>query len=100
MNENPKHFYANAVNLLGSIFDVSMVFRSQSHQIDDTGKPMLINNQTSLSVDDEITIRMSPQHAKAFAALLMDQVVEYEKQFHVTLPLPPDLEGKWKKYIK
>jgi hypothetical protein len=77
-----------------------MVFRSQSPQIDDLGQPLNINGQPSMSVNDEITIRMSPQHAKAFAALLNQQVDTYEKNFHVTLPLPPELEALWKQHVK
>ena len=100
MDDKPKNFYANAVNLLTSIFDITMVFRSQSPQIDDTGKALLLNGQPILSITDEITIRMSPQHAKALASLLVQQTIEYEKQFGIKLPLPPDLENIWKQNLK
>ena len=99
MEEKTKSFYANAVNLLGSLYDLTMVFRSQSPQVDDMGSPLIINNQPALSITDEITVRMSPQHAKSLAALLVQQVAQYEEQFHITLPLPPELEGIWKNYI-
>ena len=100
MDDRPKNFYANAVNIVGSLYDVTMVFRSQSPQLDDLGKPLILNNQPALNVSDEMVVRMSPQHAKSLAALLIQQVILYEKQFNLKLPLPPELEKLWTEYTK
>lgn len=75
MDEKSKNFYANAVNMLGSVYDVTMVFRSQSPQFDDAGRPLIIKDQQVLNVSDELTVRTSPQHAKSMAALLVQQVI-------------------------
>lgn len=100
MDEKPTNFYANAVNLLGSVYDITMVFRSQSPQLDVMGQPIIIKEKPALSIADEITVRMSPQHAKSVAALLVQQIVSYEKQFGIKLPLPPDMQGVWNDYLK
>jgi len=101
MDENPKNFYANAVNIAVSLYDVTFVFRSQSPMVDDTGQIMQNDKgQPLINVSDEFVVRMSPQHAKALASLLMKNVIEYEKQFNLTLPLTPDLEQFWKENLK
>jgi hypothetical protein len=60
----------------------------------------MINGQPALTVGDEVVIRMSPQHAKAFAGLMVNQIVAYENQWKVKLPLPPELENVWKEHLK
>ena len=100
MDEKSKNFYANAVNMSVSLYDVTFVFRSQSPLIDDTGQLMQNNGQPLINVSDELVVRMSPQHAKALASLLVKNVIAYEKQFNLTLPLPPEIEQFWKENLK
>jgi len=91
----PIQFYANAVNISASLYDITLQFRVQAPvgPIEPGKEPIIetvaINN-----------IRMSPQHAKALAALLVENIVKYENQFSNKLPIPPDLENMWSKYIK
>ena len=61
-------------------------------ELDKNGQPVIV-------VNDEITIAMSPQHAKALAILLINNIIEYERQFKIKLPVPPDLQASWDKLI-
>ena len=100
MDENGKNFYANAVNFATSIYDVTLIFKSQSPQIDQAGKIMEIKGQPVLNVAEEIVVRMSPQHAKSLAALLAKNIADYEKQFNINLPVPPEIEAIWKDLVR
>ncbi|HCC79412.1 MAG: hypothetical protein A2X25_06800 [Chloroflexi bacterium GWB2_49_20] len=103
MDDNSKEFYTNAVNVIGSVFDVTLIFRSQSPQIDANGKIIDLNgshSQPVLNISNEMIVRMSPQHAKALATLLVQQVVQYENSFKLTLPLTPELERIWTEQLK
>lgn len=95
MDDHPVNFYANAVNITSSIYDISLAFKSQAPQIDNQGNVMLIKDQPVVNVADELIVRMSPQHAKALAAILVKHIKQYEKQFGVELPLPPDMKILW-----
>lgn len=100
MENQPMSFYANAVNFSASIYDVTLGFKSQSPQIDQNGNVMEYNDKPKISVVDEIIVRMSPQHAKALAGLLVDSIKDYEKKFDIKLPLEPNIENIWDKHIK
>lgn len=96
MNQDDKHyeFYANAVNVLTSVYDVTLGFRTQSPVFLEEGKPPMIE------VSGTCNIRMSPQHAKSLAALLVKQIIEYEDREKVKLPLPPDIQKFWDQCVK
>ena len=83
-------FYANAVNIMSSLYDLTISFRTQSPVLVDQAKPPLIQSSS------ECNIRMSPQHAKALAALLVDQVRQYEATFKIELPIEDNLIPMWK----
>jgi len=99
-NNHPTYFYANAVNISASVYDVSLAFKTQSPQIDVNGNVMINQGQPVIVVEGETTIRMSPQHAKAMAALILKQVLDYEKQFNIVLPLQPELKALWEDNVK
>ncbi len=73
---DPPTFYANNVALKTSIFDMTMVFGVMAEVQGDV-----------LAVTNVATVIVSPQHAKAIAALLTNHVEEYERQFGA-LPTP------------
>ena len=100
MENQPVNFYTNAVSVAISIFDLTIAMRSQSPQIDQSGNMLVLNGQPTINVCDELTVRMSPQHAKALAVLLVKNIIEYEKQFDVKLPLEPELTKLWAEVIK
>lgn len=99
MDNQYQHFYANAVSLATNIYDVTFVLKSQSPQIDQNGDIQVIDGEPVIIVNEELTVRMSPQHAKAFAVLLVNNLIDYEKKFKVELPLPPELQKLWEKII-
>ena len=94
MSDIPIEFYTNAVNIGTSVYDVTLNFRLQSGEL---------NQQTGeviITVSAENNIRMSPQHAKALAALLVHHIKGYEEQFSVNLPLPNDMIKFWEDNVK
>jgi len=93
MPDNPTEFYANAVNVVANMYDVTLNFRAQSPVALQDGKA------TALQVSSEVAVRMSPQHAKALAALLVNHIKEYEKQFHVQLPVEESIMKMWNETI-
>lgn len=80
-------FYANAVNVATGIYDVTLHFKSETP----AGPPSAPGTPPPLEVSSECFVKMSPQHAKALAILLRKHVVEYEKSFKVTLPVPENI---------
>ena len=94
MPEN-NEYYANAVNIIANLYDVTLNFRAQS--------PVSVQPDGSaamLQATSEVTVRMSPQHAKALAVLLTQHIVNYEKQFNIELPIEDNLMQQWKNLIK
>lgn len=94
MSDIPVEFYANAVNIGTSVYDVTLNFRLQSGEKNQQTEELII------TVSAENNIRMSPQHAKALAALLVNHIKGYEKQFSVNLPLTPDMMKFWEDNVK
>jgi len=95
MDNQSKEFYANAVNLAMNLYDVTFILKSQTPQIDQNGNLQLVDNEPVIIVNDELIVRMSPQHAKSFALLLIKNIMDYEETFNVKLPLPPELQKYW-----
>ena len=94
MSESPNEFYANAVNIMANLYDLTLSFRAQTPVLVDPAKPPMIQSS------NECNVRMSPQHAKALAALLVDQVQKYEEQFNIVLPIEDNIAGIWKSLSK
>jgi len=100
MIDQRSSFYANGVSILVNIYDFTLDFKSQSPKLDQSGNILELQNQPLVEVDEEIVVRMSPQHAKALAAVLTKHVIDYETRFNMTLPLPDDLNIMWKEILK
>ena len=94
MSDNNNEYYSNSVNVVASLYDITLSFRAQSPVILDPNKAPMIQSS------NECNVRMSPQHAKALAALLVEQVKKYEEQFKINLPLEENIQGIWKSLIK
>jgi hypothetical protein len=88
--EETKNFYTNAVSVLASLYDVTLQFKTQVPI--GTLDP---NKIPAIEVTDQFYVRMSPQHAKALAVLLLKNVQDYESQFQTKLVLPPEMEQMW-----
>lgn len=95
MDQEPIQFYANAVNIAMSLYDLTLQFRVQSPigSLDKEGEPVI----ESVAINN---VRMSPQHAKALAAILVEHIIKYEDQFDTKLRMPPNLEETWSNYVK
>ena len=89
MSEEEHDFYANAVNVSSTIYDVTLNFRTQSPVFLDQGQQPVIEASAVFNV------RMSPQHAKALTALLAKHIKDYEAKYRAQLPLPPELQQLW-----
>jgi hypothetical protein len=100
MDEPKEDFYANAVFIAAGIYDMTFVFKSQTPKIDSDGKMVIKDGQPILEISEELYVRMSPQHAKALASLLVKNILEYEKQFGMVLPLVPEIQMLWDENIK
>lgn len=94
MGEKDYEFYANAVNVLTSVYDVTLSFRVQSPVVIEQGKAPVIQ------ASEICNVRMSPQHAKALAAILLKHVIQYEKEHNINLPLPEDVRQIWDEFQK
>ena len=95
MQDTNRSFYANSVHIIMSIYDVLLSFRTQA--------PLRVEEQVQESAvvsTDEFDVRMSPQHAKALAALLIKNIREYEKQFNTQIIIPPDLQTMWDEAVR
>ncbi|HEC24204.1 MAG TPA: DUF3467 domain-containing protein [Chloroflexi bacterium] len=95
MNEDRVDFYANSVSISTNIYDVLLSFGIQT--------PITASNEEEVArvdVSTQCNVRMSPQHAKALAALLVKHVKEYEQRFGILLPLPEEIADFWNEHIK
>ena len=94
MAETTNEYYANSVNVGTGLYDVTLIFSAQVPVISEPGKaPMVQATQSCI-------VRMSPQHAKALAALLVDNIYQYEKNFKMSLPLEDRLSVMWNEHVK
>jgi len=84
MDCEERDFYANSVQVTTSLYDVTLHFRVQTHIFTEPEQQPLVEARKVCSV------RMSPQHAKSVAALLIKQIAEYEKVNGLDLPIPPN----------
>jgi hypothetical protein len=81
--------YANSVSVTTSVYDVILAFGTRTAIGVQQGKKPLVE------VDEKVRIRMSPQHAKSLAALLIKHVADYERQHELKLPIPPEMQQLW-----
>ncbi|NPV86949.1 MAG: hypothetical protein HPY45_13190 [Anaerolineae bacterium] len=89
-------FYATGVGLAFNVYNCTLQFRQELPEIPQDTETRGVNflNHAQLSV------LMSPQNAKALAALLTHFVLDYEKNLHVTLPIPDEMQKMWQEHIK
>lgn len=92
MEQEERDFYTNAVHVTTTVYDVTLHFGVRTLVPGEPDKDPVLQQRPVCS------IRMSPQHAKSIAALLMKHVVDYEAQAGLTLPIPPDIQSVWDKY--
>lgn len=93
--DDQNSFYSNAVNVMTSVYDVTIQFRTQTPITTPAeNQPVLIE------AGDICNVRMSPQHAKALVAILAKHIMEYEQGHRVKLPLPPDMQNLWDKVFR
>ena len=79
MNEEVQPFYSNMVTISVTTWDFTMDFKwlhPRERRVDQQREETSIDKVRNLA-----TVVMSPQHAKAFANLLMEHIGKYERQF-------------------
>ena len=94
MTEESIDLYTNSVSVMTSVYDVLLVFGTRTAVTMQPGQKPLVE------VDEKCRIRMSPQHAKSLAALLLRHVGDYERQHNLRLPIPPEMQQVWDALIK
>ena len=95
MNDERFDFYANGVNVVTSIYDVTLHFSTQSPIAPvEGGKP------PTVEISGTCNVRVSPQHAKSLAALLIKHIADYEKNYSLELPIPENIAKFWTQYVK
>ena len=75
-------FYANSVQVMQGPYDVTLTFRHIFDLVDGTAQGKTVAR-----------VAMSPQHAKALVAVLMERVALYEQKFG-QLPSRAAMEGE------
>ena len=92
MDGNDHFFYANAVELSLSPYDMTLRFlRNMPPPVSPDQKPaqMIHAPVTALSRAADLPVMMSPQQGKALIRLLLRAVLEYEK-VNGKLSIPPE----------
>lgn len=88
-------FYANNLNILASVYDITLNFSIRL--------PIKIDKEAGVVTETEdihpVRIRMSPQHAKSLAALLVNHIKNYEKEHNVNLPVPDNMAQMWNQLV-
>lgn len=84
MSDEKKFFYANAVEVGVTPYDVSLKFM-RSGSADAPLTATAVTKNVQLVKIDEFIIGMSPQHAKAMLPSLTSAVAQYE-QMYGTIP--------------
>jgi len=74
-----RSLYSNNATCEVSVFDVRITFGESSK-----------SGEESMNVDQRVAVVMSPQHAKVFANLLLNNIQAYEQKIGtIALPPPP-----------
>lgn len=94
MSDEIHNAYANSVSVTLSVYDLTLYFGTQSAvAVGGDKSPMM-------EMVDRCHVHMSPQHAKALAALLVSNIIKYEAQHGIELPLPASVGAMWSEHIK
>jgi hypothetical protein len=94
MDHEERDFYANSVLVTTSLYDVTLRFKVQTPVAIEQGQEPIVESKEICSV------RMSPQHAKSVAALLVKHTVDYERDNGLDLPIPPNIREIWDEYCR
>ena len=94
MAEESVDVYTNSVSVTTSVYDALLVFGTR------TAVTMQAGQKPLVEVDEKCRIRMSPQHAKSLAALLLKHVSDYERQHSLRLPIPPEMQQIWEAMVQ
>ena len=94
MTEESVDVYTNSVSVTTSVYDALLVFGTRTAVTMQPGQKPLVE------VDEKCRIRMSPQHAKSLAALLLKHTVDYERKHNLHLPIPPEMQEIWDTLVK
>jgi hypothetical protein len=94
MTQESTDIYANSVSVTTSVYDVILAFGTRTAITLQQGQKPLVE------VDEKCRIRMSPQHAKSLAALLVKHVSDYEGQHNLQLPIPPEMQQLWDTLVR
>ena len=94
MTEESIDVYTNSVSVTTSVYDALLVFGTR------TAVTMQAGQKPLVEVDEKARIRMSPQHAKSLAALLLKHTIDYEHKHNLKLPIPPEMQQLWEALVK
>jgi hypothetical protein len=94
MTQETMDVYANSVSVTTSVYDVLLVFGTR------TAVGVQQGQKPFVEADEKCRIRMSPQHAKSLAALLLRHVIDYERQHNLRLPIPPEMQQIWETTVR
>jgi hypothetical protein len=84
MSEDKQFFYANAVEIALSVFDVNLKFMRTGNPTTSLAQSQAnppLMQQIQPTLQDQMVIGMSPQHAKALLVNLTEGLKQYEAQF-------------------
>lgn len=88
--EKQQFFYANAVEVAMSVFDINLKFMRTGTPKTDLQQSGKGGQTTQAEFREEMVVAMSPQQAKAFLPALTNVLEMYEKQFGV-IPTPKEV---------
>jgi len=95
MTSDGKFFYTNALEVAASSYDVNLKFMRNG-----TSTGASSDASPVIELKDEITVAMSPAHAKAMLPSLLRIVLEYEKHSGAPIALPNDMQKLWDETFK
>lgn len=81
--------YTNELRIIGAMYEICVELQRMTPQFSE-----IPGRQPDLRRDVLARVRLAPGHAKAFAVLLLQHVVEHERQYG-TLPLTPEVQKAW-----
>lgn len=84
--KNDKRIYSNRVDIVSSVYDVILKFSVAVPRKDEAGK-------TVEELSHQIDVYMSPQHAKVFAKVILEQIQGYES-VHGEMKVGPAQQNK------
>lgn len=94
MTIETKFFYANALELGTSPYEIGLKFMRLGTSTPDTPRAGQDGQELQSSVLDALHVSMSPSHAKAMLPALVNSVLDYEKKYG-KIPLSSESRDKW-----